>query len=223
VSSKANAFIADLEGLCGLQNPTQPQHVHANGGVKKLPARIVKKRHKYYEYSEWVGVPCGGQVPQSCFVSSSGRMPFVFRNPLRAWSTPNAYQVEPRQQAQLDNTAVFTNPVHDVSYEIWDRTTKRRKLSIRGEGDVPTLLFIHSSNDSFDDDMRRKRGIEELDKSLGEWAGRGKVLGLAEHFGLDHARTHKSCADVRDLMVFVKFVPEGFVQGYASGFGGTVV
>ena len=71
--------------------------------------------------------------------------------------------------------------------------------------------------------MRCKRRVEELDELLGEWTGSGKVFGLAEHLGLDHARAHESCADVRSLMVLVELVPEGFVQGYGGGFGGTVV
>ena len=118
---------------------------------------------------------------------------------------------------------VFTNPVHGVSDEIGDRTTKRRKLSIRGEGDIPALLLVHSSNDGLDDDVRCKWRVEECDEFLGEWAGSEKVFGLAEHWGLDKARAYKSCADVRGLIVFVKLVPERFVQGQGSSFGGTVV
>lgn len=118
---------------------------------------------------------------------------------------------------------VFTNPVYGVSYEIWDRTTKRGKLSVRGEENVPALLLIHSSNDGLNDDVRCKRRVEECDEFPGEWAGSEKVFCLAEHLGLDHSRAYKSCADVRGVIMFVKLVSEGFVQGYSSSFGGTIV
>ena len=118
---------------------------------------------------------------------------------------------------------VFTNPVHEVSHEIWDRTTKRRKLDKPGEGDVPALLLVHSCDDSFNDGVRCKQRVEEPEKFLGEWAGSSIVFGLAEHLGLDHSRAHKGCANVRGLVVLVELIPERFVQGYKSGFGGTVV
>ena len=118
---------------------------------------------------------------------------------------------------------LFTNPLHEVSYEIWDHTTKRRKLDPPGEGDVPALLLVHSCDDSFNDGVRRKRRVEEPDEFFGEWAGSGIVFGLAEHLGLNHSRAHKRCADVRGLVVLVELIPERFVQGYKSGFGGTVV
>lgn len=118
---------------------------------------------------------------------------------------------------------VFTNPVHEVSYEIWDRTTKRRKLDKPREEDVPALLLVHSCDDSFNDGVRCKQRVEEPDEFPGEWAGSGIVFGLAEHLGLDHSRAHESCADVRGLVVLVELIPERFVQGYKSGFGGTVV
>ena len=118
---------------------------------------------------------------------------------------------------------MFTNPVHEVSYEIWDRTTKRCKLDKPGEGNVPALLLVHSCDDSFNDGVWCKQRVEEPEKFLGEWAGSGIIFGLAEHLGLDHSRAHKSCADVRGLVVLVELIPERFVQGYKSGFGGTVV
>ena len=113
--------------------------------------------------------------------------------------------------------------MHGVPYKIWDRTTKGRKLGIRGEGDVPALLLVHSSNDGLDDDVRCKRRIEELDELLGEWASIGKVFGLAEHLGLDHSRAHKSCADVWNLVMLGELVPKGFMQGNRSSFGSTVI